>query len=220
MIDCHAHYYAPHFEPSINDIPTGLSVIAVSENTRQAIQILGLSRQLPFLKPSAGIHPEHITNLDSLNASHELLEFDQFLNQYNQELICLGECGLDYSTRVIPKDLQEAEKQVRKETQQMVLRKHIAYGKLYDLPLVRLKKLNTRMFTHAMQAIMLLKSYMNRNQVDYYMPLMVKLVMHCKGCLMVCISVFLHVSSDQIRSRNWPNRFHWIICCWKVMLLR
>jgi Tat protein secretion system quality control protein TatD with DNase activity len=124
----------------INDVSKDLVVISVSENTSEALQILSLSRQLLFLKPSGGIHPEYISNSGLVD--NDLLEFDQFVKTYNEELICLGECGLDYSLNVIPKTLPDREKDSKKELQKMVLRKHIEYGREYDLPLVMIKAKN------------------------------------------------------------------------------
>lgn len=136
MIDCHSHYYAPHFQPSMTDVPSDLIVIAVSENVCEAAQILDLSTKLPFLKPCAGIHPEYITSIDFSLVDGVLNEFDLLMQTHNIKMVGIGECGLDYSLRVIPRDMNQGEREDIKDLQKMVLGKHIRYGREFDLPLV------------------------------------------------------------------------------------
>lgn len=217
MIDCHAHYYSPQFQPSMSDIPDDLVVIAVSETVDEAVQILDLSKRFPSIKACAGIHPEYITNLDHSLVDLKLSEFDGFMESHHSELIGIGECGLDYSVKVIPKDDRENEN--KRELQRLVLRKHINYGKQFDLPLVIILRLNVRMFTLEMLDIMRLKSCMNLSQVQYCMHLMGKLIMHYRVYLMVYYLVFHRVLLDLIILRSWLNKFHCLICYWKVMLL-
>lgn len=208
MIDCHAHYYSPHFQPSQSDIPEGLVVITVSETVSEANQILDLSRQFPFLKPSAGIHPEYISNLDPCLVDVKLSELDGFMNSYNSELVSIGECGLDYSIKVIPKELEDIQKEKKRELQLLVLRRHITYGKDFDLPLVLIFCFNYRTFTREMLDIMLLKSCISLSQEQYCMHLMVKLIMHYRVFLMICILVFRRVLLDPITLKSWLNKFH------------
>ena len=141
MIDCHAHYYPPAFQPCNDDVPQDLIVIAVSETMLEAQTILDLSREFPFIKACAGLHPEYISSLDPEIVKNKLSEFDGWIKRNKSDLVGIGECGLDYSFKAIPMEMIQKDQIIKRELQQLVFRKHIEYGKEYDLPLVQSIKL-------------------------------------------------------------------------------
>ena len=125
LFDAHAHMYAEVFAPDLEDVLNRAAargvqaVLTVSETPAEARQILGLAARYPLLKPCAGLYP---TILDR-EAAAEMLAF---IRQHHEQLVAIGEVGLDYW-----KVQETAERQVQRD----ILAQHIGLARQLDLPL-------------------------------------------------------------------------------------
>jgi len=109
MFDAHAHLNRENFGQELEDVierakRVGIvAIVAVTESPREAESVLLLSKEEPVVKPSIGLHPE-------LASRGELEETLQLIRQHRDELVSIGEVGLDYW---IAKEEEERELQKR-----------------------------------------------------------------------------------------------------------
>lgn len=143
-IDCHAHVYPPLFpEDEIKSIQQRAwddgvrAIVTVPETLEDAEKVLQLSKAYPLLKPCAGIHPvQPIPNHNDPNtpacrsvAMEEVYPMLEFIRQHHQDLVAIGEIGLDFSPHVFRGNEEES-----KEIQRNVFREQLKLAKELDLP--------------------------------------------------------------------------------------
>jgi TatD DNase family protein len=109
MFDAHAHLNKENFGQELEDVVERakrvgiVAIVAVTESPQEAESVLLLSKEEPMVKPSIGLHPE-------LASRGELEETLQLIRQHRDELVSIGEVGLDYW---IAKEEEERELQKR-----------------------------------------------------------------------------------------------------------
>lgn len=115
LIDTHAHL------DELEDIETAISeakkisvtaIIGVGTNQESNEKVLAIShRYLHFVYPALGLHPWELGNLDDNQIDKTL----KFIEQKSQEIVAIGEIGLDYDKRVVKRTPKEKQKAVLKE---------------------------------------------------------------------------------------------------------
>eukprot|EP01114_Cavostelium_apophysatum_P013766 TRINITY_DN3409_c0_g1_i2.p1 TRINITY_DN3409_c0_g1~~TRINITY_DN3409_c0_g1_i2.p1 ORF type:complete len:277 (-),score=28.90 TRINITY_DN3409_c0_g1_i2:49-858(-) len=131
LFDAHAHIYGEEFQSDVAQVlddatKAGVrTIINVSENINTARQIFDLSKQFPILKVGIGLHPIP----DDKSANREQVdEILQFARSIRDDVVCIGECGLDFSPFAVKTSEQ-------KEDQRYVLERQIELARELDLPL-------------------------------------------------------------------------------------
>ncbi|ORX56522.1 putative deoxyribonuclease TATDN3-like protein [Piromyces finnis] len=144
--DCHAHINSPSFskEAISNLIKKAQEkhikgIISVTETYEDCIDVLNVAKQYPnILLPGLGLHPiqplidENGKRLDKGGRSSTLDEVYPILDlikKHKEEIVCIGEVGLDYSPQFL-KNVEE-EKKIQKE----IFEKQIDLANEYNIPL-------------------------------------------------------------------------------------
>jgi TatD DNase family protein len=79
-------------------------IVAVPEDTEQAARCLELSRTFPStVAAGAGVHPVRWSLLagGAVARAAELTALTAFIEQHHASLVCVGECGLDFSPWIL-----------------------------------------------------------------------------------------------------------------------
>lgn len=128
IIDTHAHLdELDDLEKALEEAGKAgiIAVISVGSNQASNEKVLDISRRYQhFVYPALGLHPWELGDLDH-NKINETLKF---IEQMGQDIVAIGEVGLDYDKRVTrraPKELQKA-----------VLKDILALAKLCRKPLI------------------------------------------------------------------------------------
>lgn len=126
LFDCHAHLCDPAFDrdrPRVLDRArqAGIeAIIAVGETLSDARVNLHLSQRYPWIvRAAAGLFPT-ILDLD------QAVELEEWIRRHADELVAIGEVGLDYW-----KVQDEADREVQRE----IFRRFVAVSLELDLPL-------------------------------------------------------------------------------------
>lgn len=107
LFDTHAHYYDQAFDPDRAEVLAALPQEGVGlvlcpgcnlESTRESIR---LAEEYPFLYAAAGLHPE-----EALNQPEDWLAQIEELAKH-PKVKAIGEIGLDYYWKEVPRDLQK-----------------------------------------------------------------------------------------------------------------
>lgn len=137
FIDCHCHISAQEFDKDIEDVigkakEAGvLALVAVAEHSGEFERIIELSDRFPgFVLPCLGVHPvqgippqeQRGATMQDLDAAVPLIE------KYKDQLLAIGEVGLDFSPRFASTDTQ-------REEQRLVLIRQVEIAKRLNLPL-------------------------------------------------------------------------------------
>lgn len=138
FIDCHCHLSASEFDADRDEVikrakENGVSaIVVVTEFSRQFDKTLQLcSKHKGFLFPCIGIHPvQEVVDSEFSRSScpKDLENLKSTIKQSREELVGVGEVGLDFTPRYI-KSNQD------KENQRDVLRKQIKIAKEFDFPI-------------------------------------------------------------------------------------
>eukprot|EP01134_Creolimax_fragrantissima_P006058 CFRG6058T1 len=130
LVDCHAHVCDEQFENDLDNVLQQAresgprAIIAVSETLYECHKSLRISKIYPRLVYAcAGMHPEKANLI-------ELPDVIQFIRTHRNQLIGIGECGLDYTPKVLGNNI-ESVKAIQKE----VFNKQAALAVELDLPL-------------------------------------------------------------------------------------
>uniref|UniRef100_A0A8C0ZUK7 Uncharacterized protein n=1 Tax=Castor canadensis TaxID=51338 RepID=A0A8C0ZUK7_CASCN len=126
LVDCHCHLSAPDF-----DSANIMALVAVAEHAGEFEKIIELSeRYSGFILPCLGVHPvqglspedQRSVTLKDLDVALPIIE------KYKDQLLAVGEVGLDFSPRFSGTNEQ-------KEEQRQVLIRQIQLAKRLNLPL-------------------------------------------------------------------------------------
>lgn len=111
IIDTHAHLdELDDLEAALEEAGRAgiIAIIAVGSTQASNEKVLNISRRYQhFVYPALGLHPWELGDLDHNKVNDTL----KFIEQINQEIVAIGEVGLDYDKRVTrraPKELQKA----------------------------------------------------------------------------------------------------------------
>ncbi|MCX6725702.1 MAG: TatD family hydrolase [Candidatus Shapirobacteria bacterium] len=135
LIDTHAHINFPDFESDLdqvinNSIKNGVEkIICVSANLSHSIKAIEIAKKYPGIVYAAiGIHPQQTDpeNKDSLPKQIEKLK--ELVA--NNQIIAIGECGLDFSEAPKPEKNRSPENQV------FLFKKQIEIAQEFHLPLI------------------------------------------------------------------------------------
>jgi TatD DNase family protein len=125
MIDCHAHLTDKSFYSDLNSVleraqDVGVErVICVVEDMGDVDRALEIGRQNVMVSLCFGVHPVRVN-------MKETLEMCAFISEHNEEIVGIGEVGLDYwITR------EESEREVQREC----LAEFVGVSKQFKLPL-------------------------------------------------------------------------------------
>ncbi|OUM59882.1 hypothetical protein PIROE2DRAFT_46697 [Piromyces sp. E2] len=144
--DCHAHINSPSFsKEAISDLVKKAQeknvkgIISVTETYEDCLDVLNVVMQYPnIILPGLGLHPiqplvdENGQRLDKGGRSSTLDEVYPILDlikEHKDEIVCIGEVGLDYS----PQFLKNVEEE--KEIQKQIFQKQIELANEYNIPL-------------------------------------------------------------------------------------
>ena len=109
MIDTHAHLYAPELANNVENVLNrfagagGKYIINCAASPESCTDVIALAQKHPQTKPTVAIHPElAVPGCDIYNPSISEKWIDRQLDNLNDllakhnEIIAVGECGLDY----------------------------------------------------------------------------------------------------------------------------
>jgi TatD DNase family protein len=110
MIDCHAHLADTVAFPS--DTLAGVLSSALASHVSQAIVVpmsLRECRELrrrcaehpKVMRPAAGVHPVYYSTQAPSKRALEEAGIVEFVHQHHDKLVCIGECGLDFSPWIL-----------------------------------------------------------------------------------------------------------------------
>ncbi|XP_073073054.1 putative deoxyribonuclease TATDN3 isoform X2 [Manis javanica] len=137
MVDCHCHLSAPDFDGDLDDVlekaqkANVMALVVVAEHSGEFGKIMELSeRYNGLVMPCLGVHPvqgvspegQRSVTLKDLDVALPIIE------NYKDQLLAVGEVGLDFSPRFAGTDEQ-------KEEQRQVLIRQIQLAKRLNLPL-------------------------------------------------------------------------------------
>ncbi|XP_006882210.1 PREDICTED: putative deoxyribonuclease TATDN3-like [Elephantulus edwardii] len=136
LVDCHCHLSAPDFDHDLDDVlekakeANVVALVAVAEHSGEFEKIMKLSeRYSGFILLCLGVHP--IQGLPEDQRSVTLKDLDDALpiiEKYKDQLLAIGEVGLDFSPRFANTD-------EKKEEQRQVLIRQVQLAKRLNLPL-------------------------------------------------------------------------------------
>ncbi|XP_038072451.1 putative deoxyribonuclease TATDN3 [Patiria miniata] len=136
-IDAHCHLSAGEFNEDIGDVierakQVGVrAALVVAEHQGEFSRILELSQQYAgFIMPCLGIHPvQGDPTKEQRGVRHSDLEGAvEFIEAHSDELVAIGEVGLDFTPRFVKTDQE-------KQEQREVLIRQIELAKRLHLPL-------------------------------------------------------------------------------------
>ncbi|XP_072265946.1 putative deoxyribonuclease TATDN3 isoform X2 [Pyxicephalus adspersus] len=137
FVDCHCHLTAAEFNHDIDDILQGAkaagvrALVGVAEHSAEFEKLIHLSRRNAGLVfPCLGVHPVQAEASEQQRSAtlKDLEDALPLIEQYKDELVAIGEVGLDFTPRIASTDDQ-------KEEQRQVFIKQIELAKHLGLPL-------------------------------------------------------------------------------------
>ncbi|KAJ8355821.1 hypothetical protein SKAU_G00186150 [Synaphobranchus kaupii] len=136
FVDCHCHISAQEFDEDLEDViqrakEAGVkTLVSVTEKASEFERVIQLSKIYPGLvAPCLGIHPvQGFGSQDLRSVTEQDLEPALPLFQkYREDIVAIGEIGLDFTPWYTPHAQQ-------REEQQSVFRKQLQISKELDLP--------------------------------------------------------------------------------------
>lgn len=148
LFDSHAHLTYPSslsLEEVIRNAKAAdiNAIIDVAVDLKTSMETIENHKRYPgFVYPTVGIHPELVipgsdlydSSIDEESLDDILKELEQIIEQHKDEIIMIGECGIDYYW-LEKSDLNTKEKERSKAIQRELFRRHLALAGKYSLPL-------------------------------------------------------------------------------------
>ncbi|XP_023375271.1 putative deoxyribonuclease TATDN3 isoform X1 [Otolemur garnettii] len=137
LVDCHCHLSEPAFDHDLDDVlekakkANVVALVAVAEHSGEFEKIMQLSeRYSGFVLPCLGVHPvQGFSSEDQRSVTLKDLDVAlPIIEKYKDQLLAIGEVGLDFSPRFAGTDEQ-------KEEQRQVLIRQVQLAKRLNLPL-------------------------------------------------------------------------------------
>ncbi|KAE8600526.1 hypothetical protein XENTR_v10013295 [Xenopus tropicalis] len=137
LVDCHCHLSASDFDHDIDKVleeskTIGLcALVAVAEHSGEFEKVIQLSRShVGLVFPCLGVHPVQgsATGPQRSATLQDVEDALPMIEQYRDELVAIGEVGLDFTPRIACTDDQ-------KEEQRQVFIRQIELAKRLNLPL-------------------------------------------------------------------------------------
>ncbi|MDP3917130.1 MAG: TatD family hydrolase [Nanoarchaeota archaeon] len=98
IVDVHSHIYFPEFENDLNEVierakEAGIiSIISAGIDHKTNMQVLELAKKDKILNSTLGIYPTTAMNISEKELDDEI----RFIKENNNEIIGIGEIGLDF----------------------------------------------------------------------------------------------------------------------------
>lgn len=136
-IDCHCHISAGDFDKDLDEVierskKAGvLGILAVAEHSGEFEKIIKLSERFPgLIFPCLGVHPvQEVSPEKQRGAAPEDLDAAlPIIEKYKDQLVAIGEVGLDFTPRFVNGDAD-------KDNQRQVLIRQVELAKQLDLPI-------------------------------------------------------------------------------------
>ncbi|XP_061239537.1 putative deoxyribonuclease TATDN3 isoform X8 [Bos javanicus] len=137
LVDCHCHLSAPDFDHDLDDVlkkakeANVMALVVVAEHSGEFEKIMQLSQRYNgFVLPCLGVHPvQGVSPEDQRSVTLKDLDVAlPIIENYKDQLLAIGEVGLDFSPRFAGTDEQ-------KEEQRQVLIRQVQLAKRLNLPL-------------------------------------------------------------------------------------
>ncbi|XP_075719422.1 deoxyribonuclease TATDN3 isoform X3 [Rhinoderma darwinii] len=137
VVDCHCHLSAAEFSHDIDSVlvearAIGVqALVAVAEHSAEFEKVIQLSRRYPgLIFPCLGVHPVQASQPEQQRSAtlKDLEDALPLIELYRDELVAIGEVGLDFTPRIAKTDDQ-------KEEQRQVFIRQIQLAKQLGLPL-------------------------------------------------------------------------------------
>jgi len=128
--DCHCHLYDEQFDADLDQVIADAQkvlsgIVVVGEDPESNRKVLALCKKHPnFLFPGLAVHPAKVHLLTEKEIDNEI----KFIRK-QKNLVCIGECGLDYMWAEKSGNPEETKKR-----QQETFRKMIALANDMGLP--------------------------------------------------------------------------------------
>lgn len=141
LIDCHAHLNWPEFASDIADVlrharaqgVVGVLVVAMDQRCEpglaELVRLAAERDNLPHIARGLGIHP-----INAAVETSDLTELERLFDVHAETICAVGECGLDFNLKQMPKGNDEANAALRVK-QQECLRRQVALAVKHSLPL-------------------------------------------------------------------------------------
>lgn len=126
LFDTHAHYDDDQFDPDRGEVLRSLAengvglVVNPSVTAENAVRVLAMAEEYPFLYAAVGVHPENCAHYDEA----ELAKLRELAG--HPKCVAIGEIGLDYYWEENPP----------REFQQRVFREQMALARDLHLPVI------------------------------------------------------------------------------------
>ncbi len=148
LFDSHSHLTYPSGlsldEVVVNAKAADIAaIIDVAVDLKTSMETMENHKKYPgFVYPTVGIHPELVipgsdlydSSIDEESLDNIFEELEQIIEQHTDEIIMIGECGIDYYW-LGKSDLGDKEKEKSKATQRELFRRHLVLADKYSLPL-------------------------------------------------------------------------------------
>ncbi|XP_071996259.1 putative deoxyribonuclease tatdn3-B isoform X2 [Engystomops pustulosus] len=137
FVDCHCHLSAAEFCHDIEHVldeakAVGVqALVAVAEHSEEFDKVIHLAKRYPELVfPCLGVHPVQASPAEQQRSAtlKDLEDALPLIEQYKDNLVAIGEVGLDFTPRIASTDEQ-------KEEQRQVFIRQIQLAKQLGLPL-------------------------------------------------------------------------------------
>uniref|UniRef100_A0A8C6DEY3 TatD DNase domain containing 3 n=1 Tax=Moschus moschiferus TaxID=68415 RepID=A0A8C6DEY3_MOSMO len=137
LVDCHCHLSAPDFDHDLDAVlekakkANVMALVVVAEHSGEFEKIMQLSKRYNgFVLPCLGVHPvQGVSPEDQRSVTLKDLDVAlPIIENYKDQLLAIGEVGLDFSPRFAGTDEQ-------KEEQRQVLIRQVQLAKRLNLPL-------------------------------------------------------------------------------------
>ncbi|KAG8584364.1 hypothetical protein GDO81_008798 [Engystomops pustulosus] len=137
FVDCHCHLSAAEFSHDIEHVldeakAVGVqALVAVAEHSAEFDKVIHLSKRYPeLIFPCLGVHPVQASQVEQQRSAtlKDLEDALPLIEQYKDNLVAIGEVGLDFTPRIASTDEQ-------KEEQRQVFIRQIQLAKQLGLPL-------------------------------------------------------------------------------------
>jgi TatD DNase family protein len=146
LIDCHAHCYTPQYsKPDLEQLWAGsraaglAAIVTVPESLDDCHTVLQLAAEQPLVKACAGLHPVQPVHTDKPYSGVRCVALEdlppalEFIRQHADQLVAVGEVGLDFSPHVIGSS--DTSSQEGRAVQQQVFAAQIQAANDLGLPL-------------------------------------------------------------------------------------
>jgi TatD DNase family protein len=137
LTDCHVHLTDQSFQHDLENVINKANtvnittLIAVAQDSKESLELLQLAKKYDkIIFPCIGLHPVQLVKLSINQRNEEIQLIQELINENCNQIIGIGECGLDYSRHII----SETNAEIDKSSQREAFRAQLQLAKHYNLP--------------------------------------------------------------------------------------